>query len=296
MVAAILNGTASTIADGLHVGLTRDQYEAIPAINYSTLKLFSRSPAHAREYMIHPPKPTEAMDFGTACHTAILEPMRFDREYVLAPEEIGDDGQLHHVTRRSNTGKATWAAFEEANRGKGVLSREEMEACRGISEAIYRHSVAKELLSAPGKTELAAIWTDPKTQLRCKALLDRFTRHAGWPVIVDLKTTEDARPREFMRGLVRYSYHEQAAFYIEGLRVLAPGRRKWRWVVTEKDRPFGVAVYEPDDEMLEEGHFLFREHLDQFAECQASGVWPSYPEGIETLTLPRWAKSEQEAV
>ena len=48
------------IEPGLHLALSRDQYEQLDAPNISRLKHLRRSPAHARHALLHPEPPTSA--------------------------------------------------------------------------------------------------------------------------------------------------------------------------------------------------------------------------------------------
>ncbi len=275
-----MNGpVVSPLRDGLYPGITRPEYERIEAVNYSTLKHFHRTPAHAHEYMVHPKDPTEAMDLGTAGHRAILEPARLASEYAVGPK----------VDKRTKAGKDAWLAFEDANRGKLFLDEEEMLACRTMTEQVYAHETARQLLSSPGKNEVGVVWTDKPTGLRCKALLDRITVFAGWTVVVDLKTCRDASRWAFANAVARLLYHEQAAFYLQGLDAAASLPRRFLWVAVENERPHCAAVYEPDDGMLREGKLLAREHLESYARCRDRNQWPGYPSAIEEIQLPAWA-------
>lgn len=271
--------TQERIADGIHKGLTRREYESIEAVNQSILKHFAKTPAHAREYMIHPPEPTDAMNFGSALHCALLEPKRFETAYVVPPK----------FDRRTKEGKDGWAQWENENRGKEILGFDEMEAIKTMAANCYNDPVAKSLLTSPGSNEVAVVWTDKKSGLRCKALLDRVTSCVGYTVVVDIKSARDASELEFGRAVFRLGYHVQAAFYLEGLRVLAPSDRRFFFVAVEKVPPYCVALYELDDEAIRQGRALVRRYLDTYAECMATGVWPGYPSGVSPLSLPSWA-------
>lgn len=266
------------LADGLHKGLSRADYDAIPAANYSRLKLFARSAAHARQAIMHPEPPTEAMELGSAVHHAVLEPSIFAAQYVVAPK----------FDRRTTKGKEGAAAFEAENRGKSILDPDQMAQCLGMSQAVWAHPLCKELLTEVGVSELAALWTD-SSGIRCKALLDRVFKFGGWSMVVDLKTTDNAEPWAFGNSVAKYAYHEQAAFYLDGLNQLSPGRRRWLWIAVEKEPPYAISIFEPTAEMLEKGRAMVREHLAAYAQCRETNVWPGYPVEIQPLELPRWA-------
>lgn len=270
---------AVQIADGLHPGLGRAEYSAIPAISYSRLKCFARSAAHAREMMLHPIEPTEAMELGTALHAAILEPAKWADDYTVAPR----------FDRRTKIGKEGWAEFEEANRGRTLLTQDDADAVEAMARSVREHPLASQLIGVPGKNEMAVVWTDEMTGARCKGLVDRIVRHAGFTVICDLKKTRDASQSGFARQVANLQYHEQAAFYLSGLATVSAASRKWYWIAVEDSRPYAVAVYEPDEDTLNEGRAAFRSHLKTYIECEKSGVWPGYGAGVQSLRLPRWA-------
>lgn len=270
--------------DGIYVGISRSDYEAIPAINCSILKHFRRSAAHAREYMIHPQEPTAAMDFGTAFHCSVLEPEKFKNEYVVAPK----------IDRRTKVGKEEWANFEAENRGKELIDADDMELLLGMAKSCREDQFVSSLLSSPGKNEVGVVWTDPDTKMRCKCLIDRITSWAGWTVVIDFKTTDNATPSIFSLSVAKYGYHEQAAYYLEGLKRFSDIPRRWIFVAVEKKRPFSLACYELPEAELELGKALWQSHLKQYAECLKTNIWPAYPAGLHPIRLPKWEFIEAE--
>jgi hypothetical protein len=61
------------------------------------------------------------------------------------------------------------------------------------------------------------------------------------------------------------------------------------FIVLEKDPPFCVAVYELEDLAISLGRDEYQKHLQQYAECMSSGVWPAYGDGADLVSLPAWA-------
>lgn len=271
--------------DDIYPNLSRADYDAIDAVNQSTLKLFRKTAAHARQAITNPKAPTAAMDLGNAIHCMILEPKRFADSYVIAPQ----------IGNRSKVDKEAWDAFRDNNRGKEIITLDEMTVCKAVKDACYANPVVAELLQGGGKNEVGVVWTDKETGLRCKALLDRVTTFVGGTVIVDLKSCQDASYEEFRRQSAKLGYHEQAAFYLEGLNALAPASRRFFFVAIEKVEPFCVAVYELEDESLKHGRVAFRKHLNMYAQCKATGIWPGYAAGIMPLSIPSWAIETEDA-
>src|SRR5581483_10081660 len=95
--------------------LTNEEYHAHRATSHSTLEMFRRSrklyhAIHVARTMDRP-EPTAAMQLGTHVHCAVLEPERFEAEYVYAPK----------CDRRTTAGKAAYAEFCAATAGKTVI-------------------------------------------------------------------------------------------------------------------------------------------------------------------------------
>ncbi|GAF92676.1 unnamed protein product, partial [marine sediment metagenome] len=153
------------IKDGIYPNMPYDVYATIPAINYSILKFFGQSAAHARKQMLRPKKPTEAMEFGTDIHCAIFEPKRFDAEYVSVPK----------LDMRTKIGKEAWAKHEKENAGKNILFEADYKACLGMRKRVDEHEgIAALLRGGKGANELTIVWTDPETGERCKSRIDRL--------------------------------------------------------------------------------------------------------------------------
>ena len=178
---------------GVYGGIGNEEYHKGPGLSSSDLKLLARSPLHYKTAKASPHEETDAMRLGTAVHCAILEPERIDTEYVVAPE--GSD-------RRTKTGKAQWAELEAT--GKTILSREEARIVQGISESVRKHPTASRLFTG-GLVEQSCYWdqtvyyADTSAEVLCKCRPDYIKDISGGYVVVDLKTTLDAREKAFQR-------------------------------------------------------------------------------------------------
>lgn len=270
------------VKPGLYRDWTYDAYAQVRAVRSSDLKGFSRSPLHAHYGMTHPAE-SGAMILGQALHVALLEPDRFDRDYVAAPA----------LDRRTVAGKSAWAEFTAANGHRIVLKAEEMEQCRALADAALQHPIAGQLLAAPGLNEASLVWHDAERMLACKARLDRLCEYEGHSTIVDLKSARDASPRGFASDAARFGYHVQAAHYLAGADALAPVARRFVFLVVEKDAPHAVACYELDEMFLAAGRAARDAALVAYANAQESGIWPGYPSRISTLYAPSWLKSPE---
>lgn len=264
---------------GIYPGVPRDLYHGWDAAHYSIIKLFERSAAHAREALLVPPEPTEAMIRGDALHAAVLEPDRFLAEYVEAPV----------LNRRRKADKEAWEAFLAANPGKNPLRPDEWQACTTIAASVRSHETPRKLLSGPGWNELSVVATDRRFNVPLKCRPDRFLPLGGDPVLLDLKSTKDGSPKGFPTEIARYSYHVQAAFYLRTLDALElHGRRRFIFIACEPVPPYAVACYELDEDTLEQGQREAELYLERYAKALETGFWPGYPGGILTARIPRW--------
>lgn len=256
--------------------MTFDDYKAISAVNWSTLKHAGKSPAHYRAALERDFVPSPAMEIGTAVHAAVLEPEEFEARYV-----VWDGG--------ARRGKA-WDAFRDANADRRILKADEHQRVLVIAETVHSNRVAAPYLTGGGEFEASFVWTDEETGLRCKGRADRIAYNAGGlRVLVDLKTTNDGDPRKFAATAARLGYHGQLAFYSDGLASRGQPVDKVVMIVVETSAPFDVTVYEVDDETLYAGECLYRELLAKVAGCRSTGKWPGRFLAEEVFRLPAWA-------
>jgi hypothetical protein len=114
-------------------------------------------------------------------------------------------------------------------------------------------------------------------------------------VSCDYKTSKSSEPRAFARSVADYSYHQQDAWYTEGVQtLLGIENPAFLFVVQEKTAPYVVTVIELDEEAKAIGAIRNRRAIDLYAEYSAAGVWPGYSTQIERASLPRWAVYEHD--
>lgn len=253
-------------------------YRAIKAINWSSLKHLSRSPAHYLAHLLAPGKDTAALKRGRAVHVAVLEPERF--------------ASLYSVWDGIRKGK-DWEAFLAAERlaGREVLTTKEYELAKALAIAVRGDPVAARYVFGV-RTEQSITWTHrrpeieglPGYEMACKARLDAV---GTW--IVDLKTARDGSPSAFGREVLRLEYHVQAAWYVDGYRAATGRELPWSWVVVEASAPHVVQVYQADQDVLELGRERYRELLDLLHACTKANHWPGYATSEMPIQLPRWA-------
>jgi hypothetical protein len=252
------------------------EYVAIDAINASALRDISVSP---RNYHRKRLRPTDKDSYrvGRAVHTAVFEPDRFLRDYVLWPAGNG-----------KRAGKK-WDAFQAAHVQSTILREPEYDRALSMRDAVRSHPIASRFLGR-GEAEVTLQWTWRGQP--CKARVDWVQgSEPGW---IDLKTTRDPSPHHFEADCVRYGYHLQCAWYAFGMRAhhLPPG--PVRIIAAQNVEPFDVAVYEVPELALDVGWQRAKRAFETLLRCRQTDTWPgAYPDEL-MLTLPDWAVSDEE--
>jgi hypothetical protein len=234
-------------------------------------KYLLRSPAHFRAYLDGPKaESTASQRLGSAVHCAFLEPDRFNAEYVQYSGE-----------RRG----AEWKDFQSRNPTSEILTRTEFLAVTGMRDSLlsFKEFPLAELVRA-GASEKSIFFEEEETGVLCKIRCDSVSPY----LIVDLKTTDDARADAFARQAVRLQYDLQAAMYAECCRQFYGGRMPFYFVVVETRPPFGVMVHRAGDTVLEIGYRKLRTALERYQKARKENIWPSYQDPLSVLELPSW--------
>lgn len=264
---------------GAHDGIDIEAYHAMPALSSSGIKKLLRSPAHYLVERTKQNEPTPAMRIGTAIHTLILEPHR-----------AGEVVQMPEFNNRTKGGKADRDAWIAAHAGLQAFGEDDFERVHAAADAVRRHPGAQALLS-DGVAERTVLWRDGTTGIECRARYDWHRADGG---IVDLKSCQDASPEGASKAIANFMYAVSAAHYWTGHEATLDASPKfWAFVFVETEPPFGVACYVLDAASLRVGMRHCARAYRLFAECQRTGHWPAYPDTIEPISLPAWAKKFQ---
>lgn len=249
-------------------------YQEASGVNISSLKVMRRSPAHYRHALANPSATSAAMALGTAAHAAVLEPVRFAKDFVVWNGGI----------RRGKE----WDAFLATSSAAGhtVVTVDEHATAVAIADAVHANADAAKYLRA-GHPEVSMSWQIGSTP--CKGRLDWLTTIDGCDVLVGLKTARDCRMREFGTQSVRLGYHLQWAFYLDGWMAITGRPAQVVEIVVESAAPHCIAVYRISDAVLGLGRDEYRTLLDQRANCVQADVWPGPCDDECELELPAWA-------
>lgn len=295
-------------------------YHSGPGISNSGLSLIAQTPAHYYAAYLdpnrEPRKTTKALSWGTAIHTAVLEPKRYAEEYVREPQardypealvsaddykarakelEIkGVSGAKKDEIKELIKACCDQTVFfddivKAATEGRTVLTATEADACEAIAARVRTNKTVSWLLEG-GAAEQSIYWIDEETGVLCRCRPDYLSPMA----IVDLKSTEDASPEAFTKSIWNYDYWVQAAYYQDGVKAATGKAIPFVLVPVEKGAPNLVATYAGDKAMIDAGRKEYKRRLKIYAECLRTGEWPGYSPKIETVSFPPFAQRELE--
>jgi len=256
--------------------LTAPEYFAYSGLSKTQLGYLKQSPSHLRNYLDTPHKPaTPDQKFGSAVHTACLEPETFEDRYCVAPV----------CDRRTNVGKAAYAEFLAANVGKEALDPEDYETVLNIAAAFRACPALKQygIAEGDGVAEASVFAVDGGTNLSIKARLDFY--HPATNTIIDIKTTKSADFWTFRREIFKYSYALQSAHYRDIVEQITGKPARFIFCAIEKEAPFGIQLFELDEESHLEADTKRRELIRGWAKALATNTFTSYPSEVASVSL-----------
>lgn len=266
--------------------MSNDEYHACPEFSSSQLKDMNRSAAHFYVNSISKEAKKEAstaMNFGTLVHTMFLEPEQFENEFVIAPK----------FDRRTKAGKEEAAAWEQANEGKMLVSEEDVGNANRMATNLRTLSIYKEMQNNYGMPEASFFFTDPIFGLNLRTRPDwHIAPCKAFPngLIIDLKTTDDARPMAFSRTCANFSYDLSSSMYREGFQAYYQTEDKppFIFLVAERNTPFNVKQYKASDLFLSVGDVRYSKSKEQLAESLLINEWDGYSKELEDIYLPSY--------
>lgn len=227
----------------------------------------------------HKPTPTAAMTFGSAAHKVILG----EGAKLIVVEE---DNWLKKEAKRVK--KEALAAGNIPLLAKDKAIVDEMAA------ALRKDKLAMALLDARrGKREQALVWQCTRTGIWCRALVDHLPdAGSGRLKLTDYKTCDSADDESISRAINNYGYHIQDFWYVDGARTLNLGTDPvMLFIFQERTPPYLPRVVEVDPIAKDAGAFYSGRARRTYAECVATGVWPSYSDDVSKIGIPPYAQN-----
>jgi hypothetical protein len=261
---------------GIYTRTQVPDYDAIDAINYSSLKMLLRSPKHYRHYLDNGSRETRDMFKGTTSHVAILEPERFAIDYAVFPGKA----------KRG----AAWESFKTEHADVAIIKAGELTEAIAMRDAVRADPLASAYLSN-GRHEVTLVWIDQETGLKLKGRVD-WLRNDN--VLVDVKTARDATPFFFSGSVAKLLYHVQCAMYLDAVETITGQEARFVVLAIEKSAPYDVVPYAVPEPVLGVGRDEYRRLLRLLIECRKENRWPGISNGFELqLNLPAYAMPDE---
>lgn len=268
-----------------------EDYTAVEATSNTALGKFAICPARYLHWKQNPDEePSPALKLGRLAHRAILEPEKFNGEFVstytLKPETYLDKKTNEEKKWNGNAGPCKeWIKTAEDN-GLEIISRAEWDFLSGAAKSIAEHPTAAAMLHSGSPEQ--SIFAD-YNGIPVKARVDFLT---NGDTLVDLKTTADASPRWFERDILSLAYYRQAAFYLDCAKAVGLPAKHFCLLAVEKSEPYLVACYQIHKDYIEIGRREYIRLLGQLVECQKSGKFPGYSNELIIARPPEWKMRE----
>lgn len=261
--------------------LTAEQYHADKtSISSSGLRalLAPGCPAQFKYDRDNPRPPKREFDLGHAAHKLVLGE---------GPEFRIIDFPDYKKTAAQNQRDEAYAL------GLVPLLPKEHDQVQAMADAIRRHPIAGPLFTpGTGRAELSIFWTDRETGVRCRIRPDWLKELPGLALAVDYKTCRDASPDAVSRAIRDHSYHQQDAFYTDGIwAALDPQDVRFVFVFQSKQAPYLITVRELAQQDRDIGRARNERALRLYADCERTGIWPDWTgpvTEIPTISMPSY--------
>lgn len=273
--------TAPAAGPVIRDDLTAEQYHADrESVSSSGLRalLPPGCPAQFKYDLDNPPAPKREFDLGHAAHKLVL----------------GEGPEFKVIDFPDYKKKAAQDERDAAYDADLVpLLAKEHDQVQAMADAIRQHPIAGPLFTpGTGRAELSIYWTDRDTGVRCRVRPDWLKEMPGLALAVDYKTCRNANPEAVSRAIRDYSYHQQDAFYTDGIwAALDPADVRFVFVFQSKTAPYLITVRELADQDRDIGRARNQRALRLYADCTATGIWPDWTgpvDEIPTISMPSY--------
>lgn len=232
---------------------TNAEYHADPTkIGASMLKTALRSPAEYYGMYVGkkpdgspliPNEQTAAQLLGSVTHCLILEPENLTNLYWVRP---------HGIDGRTKEGKATLAKLAVQSLGKREIKAEMHEQAKRMTNAVLASDccgVPFVDILAQAQKEHAIIWTEDDMTFKEKVDLFIARPEMDSDLILDIKTSDDPTPEEWLRGgqyapIPKWRIDLQGAHYCTGRSEFTGRACTFGVIVVGSSEPHDVYAYD----------------------------------------------------
>jgi len=269
-----------------------EEYQARPEISKHDLDDFERAPAYYRYFKDNPKAEREEMGLGSLAHLILLEPEKLDELCIVLPPDPPRRPTAKQlameVEKRTDAAKRSiefWEEWRSKADGKTIVKSESLEIVRAMRASVMGSRSTRDLIESAGLREASLFWrmNDVECRMRPDILADEG-------IIVDPKTTSDARRASFMAEIYRMRYHNQAAYYKEGSKANGYDFKAFIFLPIETKPPYLCTYYKASEVMLDWGKIENAQSLMRLKNCQDNNEWPGLKGDLnDPIELPAWA-------
>ena len=265
-----IRSTYEEVIPHVYAGVPNDVYHASDGISCSDIKELDKSIEHYEHRKAYPQAQTDPMLVGSALHDMVLLPNTYKSTYVVSPV-------------KTKTAKA-YKDYVKEHPDKDVLMPQQERNIESMCDALYKNPTIRGILNEDTNMREVSIWAnDPITGILLKIRPDLISNG----VCYDIKTTSgDVSPRGFIHNVYSYKYQVQYAFYLDVLAMVGMRIPTFKFLVVGSTPPFSTAIYDLNEDLVEEGGLLYRNALNRYSNYLLGlETWKGLSHGTETVTL-----------
>ena len=255
------------------------EYHAHDALGSSDVRKLMVSPLHLKGKEEPAVRPSY-FTFGSAVHSAYLEPDKFATEYRAKPAEVDGQGPR---TKAYKEWMLTQPPCE-------WMSADDYDKVLKVVESALAHPISNELFKGEIIVEGSLFFK--KWGVDCKARPDLVSIGPNGVTVLDLKTTTDASPAGFAKTVGNLGYHIQEWFYREALMANGYDVKRFIFLCVEKTPPYASAAYTIRQSHVQQACEPVRKALQSYKTAMETDVWEGYSTEVTNIGVPRWALPE----
>lgn len=301
--------------------LSNEDYHAHEYISGSSLvTIFNECIA---QWKFGEKKETPALSFGIASHAALLEPEKFDAEFVCDINKNDDDlitsdtalkAWLKHrgikyksTTPFSELVQLAYAGGEEPKilkldsmilesnamrDGKTIVKYDDYEMIMQMRRVIFAdQAIADMLVNARVEMSILCEIQINDVWIGIKIRPDIITENFEVP---DYKTTASMNPEKFGRDCHDRGYWLKQSFIRDVLQAVYKREAKMGLLAQCKSAPYIHQLYWMTEEQLEVGRDQYESALMDYYRSKESGIYPAYFDGATMLPTPAYLAKRYE--
>src|SRR5574343_947534 len=239
--------------------LSNAAYHSAPGLSRSSLDDLSKGLKYFQWKLGQPTELTEALIFGSAFHTMLLDPEKFDSTFYL------NDTQPRSPKLDKD--------------GRQPLGKINHENLKGMTTELKKDPLFEKMID--GIREMSFFCVDPETNVLLKCKPDCILRNG---VIVDLKTTKSVDSEDFSKSMLNYKYHAQAAMILDGVKLALEQSGQtlpegysipdaFLFAACEKDEPWDYEFFQCGPQSLVVGESWYKEQLKTYVAAATENKW-----------------------